>query len=58
MDRLAINEAFIIPMDDNTDKDGRPEAYLRVIADKFGHRLGRKFSCRKIDGGLAISRIA
>lgn len=57
-DRLAVGEAFIIPMAEGTDVDGRPEAYLRVLADKLGKRLGRKFSCNKVDDGLAISRIA
>jgi hypothetical protein len=56
---LAVGEAFIIPLLDGTDPDGRPEAYLRVLADKAGKRLGRKFSCNKVDGeGLAVSRIA
>lgn len=57
-DRLAVGEAFIVPMNNGADPDGRPEAYLRVLADKLGRRLGRKFSCNKLDDGLAISRIA
>ena len=57
-DRLALGEAFIVPMTNGVDSDGRSEAYLRVIADKLGRRLGRKFTCNKIDEGLAISRIA
>jgi hypothetical protein len=58
IDRLDVGEAFIVPLSDGTDRDGRPEAYLRVLADKYGKRLFRKFSCNKLDGGLAISRIA
>lgn len=57
-DRLNVGEAFIVPMIDGSDLDGRSEAYLRVLADKIGKRLGRKFSCNKLDDGLAISRIA
>lgn len=57
-DRLAVGEAFIVPLFDGTDPDGRSEAYLRVLADKLGRRLGRKFSCNKLDDGLAVSRIA
>ena len=55
---LAVGEAFIVPLLDGTDPDGRPEAYLRVLADKAGQRLGRKFACNKINDGLAISRVA
>lgn len=58
IDGIAVGQAFIVPLRDGSDHDGRPEAYLRVLADKAGKRLGRKFSCRKIDGALAISRIA
>lgn len=57
-DRLAIGEAFIVPLFDGTDIDGRSEAYIRVLADKIGKRLGRKFSCNKVDEGMAISRTA
>jgi hypothetical protein len=59
VDALAIGEAFIVPLRDGCDPDGRPEAYVRVLADKAARRLGRKFACNKVDGeGLAISRIA
>lgn len=58
IDRLAIGEAFIVPLRDGADPDGRPEAYLRVLADKLGKRYRRKFSCRKVPDGLAISRVA
>ena len=57
-DHLAIGQAFVIYLVDGCDSDGRSEAYLRVLAGKLGRRLGRKFSCNKIDDGLAISRIA
>lgn len=57
-DRLAVGEAFIVPMSNGADMDGRSEAYLRVLADKIARRLGRKFSCNKLDDGLAISRVA
>jgi hypothetical protein len=58
IDRIAVGEAFIVPITDGADPDGRPELYLRVLADKAGKRYGRKFSCRKTDDGMAISRIA
>lgn len=54
---LAVGEAFIVPLTRGADPDGRSEAYLRVLANKAGTRLGRKFSCRKVDNGLAIARI-
>jgi len=57
-DRLSVGEAFIVPIANGVDPDGRPEAYVRVIVDKLGRRLGRKFTCNKIDDGLAVSRIA
>jgi hypothetical protein len=53
-----VGEAFIVPLDDGVAPDGRSEAYLRVLVNKAGNRLRRKFSCRKIDNGLAISRVA
>jgi len=55
---ISVGEAFIVPLTDGADPDGRSEAYLRVLADKAGKRHGRKFSCRKTGDGLAISRIA
>ena len=58
IDRIAVGEAFIVPLLDGADPDGRPEAHLRVLANKAGNRLRRKFSCRKTGDGLAISRIA
>lgn len=58
IDQLLVGQAFIVPLADGRDPDGRPEAYLRVLADKAGKRLGRKFSCRKLDGGLAVTRTA
>jgi hypothetical protein len=58
IDRIAVGEAFIVPLDDGVAPDGRSEAYLRVLVNKAGNRLRRKFSCRKIDNGLAISRVA
>lgn len=57
-DRLAVGEAFVVPLANGRDPDGRPESYVRVLADKLARRLGRKFSCRKVEGGLAIQRIA
>ena len=57
-DRLAVGEAFIVPLVNGVDPDGRPESYLRVLADKQGNRLGRKFSCSKTDAGLVVARIA
>jgi len=57
-DQLAVGDAFIVPLHNGADADGRSEAYLRVIADKIGRRSGRKFRCNKVDDGLAVSRIA
>jgi len=58
IDRIEVGEAFIVPLRDGADPDGRSEAHLRVLANKAGNRLRRKFSCRKTGDGLAISRIA
>lgn len=58
VERLAIGEAFIVPLTNGVDPDGRPESYLRVIADKVARRLGKKLACNKVDDGLAISRVA
>ena len=55
---MEVGDAFVIPMVNGFDPDGRPEANLRVYANKHGQRLGRKFSCRKVEGGLAIIRTA
>ena len=55
---MSIGEAFMVPLRDGADAEGRPEAYLRVLADKHGKRYGMKFSCRKSEGGLAVIRIA
>ena len=57
-DQMEVGDAFVIPMVNGFDPDGRPEANLRVYANKHGQRLGRKFSCRKVEGGLAIIRTA
>ena len=55
---MEVGEAFVVPLANGKDPDGRPEAYLRVIADKHGRRYGMKFSCRKTPDGLAVHRIA
>lgn len=55
---LAIGQAFIVPMQDGFDLDGRSDAYVRVLVWKAGQRLRRKFSCNKTAEGLAITRIA
>jgi hypothetical protein len=58
IESIEVGEAFIIPLTDGADPDGRSEAHLRVMATKAGTRLRQKFSCRKTGDGLAISRIA
>ncbi len=58
IDKLAVGQAFVVPLEDGRDADGRSDAYLRVLADKAGKQLGRKFSCNKVAGGLAITRTA
>ena len=58
VDQLQVGEAFIVPTENGKDPDGRPEAYIRVCADKCAVRLGIKLSCRKVDDGMAISRVA
>jgi hypothetical protein len=56
--QLAINEAFVIPMAEGVDIDGRSEAYIRTLIHKASQRIGRKLSCRKTeDGDLAIIRL-
>lgn len=58
IDRLSVGEAFVVPVANGHDPDGRPEKHLRALALKAAQRLGRKFSCNKVQEGLAISRIA
>jgi len=58
IDRLSVGEAFVVPLANGHDPDGRPEKHLRALALKAGQRLGRKFSCNKVQKGMAISRIA
>lgn len=58
IDRLSVGQAFIVPVANGRDADGRPEKHLRALALKAGQRLGRKFSCNKVQEGMAISRIA
>ncbi|MEN9860155.1 MAG: hypothetical protein RLZZ515_637 [Cyanobacteriota bacterium] len=58
IDQLDVGQAFIVPMVDGTDPEGRPESYMRVIVSKQGARLKRTFACNKVQDGLAISRIA
>ena len=58
IETIQVGEAFIVPLIDGADPDGRSEAHLRVMANKAGTRLRQKFSCRKTGDGLAITRIA
>ncbi len=58
LDRLGVGQAFIVPIDNGRDPDGRPVAYLRVAVNRAANKLSRQFTCAAIDGGLAISRIA
>lgn len=58
IDLLNVGEAFVVPLANGRDLDGRPEKHLRALALKTGQRLGRRFSCNKVQEGMAISRIA
>lgn len=56
--RLEVGEAFIVPIENGRDPEGRTIGHLRVAAVHLGDRLGWRFSCSRVDGGLAISRVA
>lgn len=56
--QLAVGEAFVIPMDGGIDPEGRTIEHVRVLVSRQAHRLGRRFSCRKTDDGLAVVRTA
>ena len=58
IETIQVGEAFIVPLIDGADPDGRSEAHLRLMAHKAGALLRQKFSCHKTGDGLAISRIA
>lgn len=53
---LQPGDAFVIPMENSRDTDGRPEKYVRQLVWQAGQRLGYAFSCRKVEGGLAVIR--
>jgi hypothetical protein len=59
LDQLQPEQAFVIPMEQGRDPDGRTHQYVRVLVHKAGERLSRKFSVNKLkDGSLAVTRIA
>jgi len=58
IDQLQVGDAFVVPMVDGHDRDGRSEAYIRVLVGKAANRLFRRFAVNKHDGSLAISRTA
>jgi hypothetical protein len=56
---LAISDAFVIPMKNRHDQDGRSEQYVRLVAWKIAERLGYQVSVNKLDNGdLAVTRVA
>ena len=59
IEQLQPGQAFVIPMAEGRDQDGRSDAYIRTFIHKIGCRLGCKFSVQKVGvSGLAVTRIA
>jgi hypothetical protein len=58
VDTLQIGQAFLIPMENGVDADGRNEAYVRLCVSKAGTRLGHSFSVRQTaDKSLTVFRV-
>jgi hypothetical protein len=55
---LDIGQSFIIPMANGRDETGRREDNIRVQVIKKGQILNRRFSCRKVEDGLMVIRLA
>ncbi len=58
LEQLGVGDAFVVPMSNGRDKDGRCLSSIRVTANRFGQRLGCAFSVNVIDGGVKVSRTA
>lgn len=53
---LEPGQAFVIPLQNNRDADGRSEKYVRQLVWQAAQRLGYTLCCRKVQGGLAVIR--
>lgn len=58
IDQLEIGQSFLIGMTHGRDDMGHHEDSVRALVIKFNKRLNRRFSCRKVDGGLLVIRTA
>lgn len=59
IEQIQPGQAFVIPMAEGQDQDGRTEPYIRTYVHKIGARLRRSFSVNKLnDGSLGVTRIA
>jgi hypothetical protein len=59
IEHIHPGQAFVIPMAEGEDQDGRSEPYIRTYIHKIGARLRKSFSVNKLsDGDLAVTRIA
>jgi hypothetical protein len=54
---LQPGEAFLIPLTEGRDPQGRREDNLRVMVSKAKARLARNFTCRKVQEGLMVIRV-
>ncbi len=55
---LDVGQSFVIPTANGRDHTGRREDAIRVSVVKKGQVLNRRFSCRKVENGLMIVRLA
>lgn len=59
IEQIDPGQAFVIPMAEGQDQDGRTEPYIRTCVHQIGARLRRRFSVNKLtDGSLCVTRIA
>lgn len=58
IDQLEVGQAFVVPLVRGRDPDGRSVEHLRVVANRSGDRLNRRFTCSKTDAGLVVARVA
>jgi len=42
----------------DADAKNTPSSKIRMAANKHGRAYGKKFTCRKVDGGVRVWRIA
>lgn len=53
LSELAVGESFFVPTESSYVQDS-----VRAAASYRGKRLGRKFCCRSMDGGIRVWRLA